>query len=55
VSKRPARFTEAEVARVLRAAKASGMTIEITPDAIRVVPLPLQSTAQVDKRPLPVP
>jgi len=55
MSKPSARFTQSEIARALRVARAEGMTIEITADAIRLVPLPAQSTAPVDKRPVPVP
>jgi hypothetical protein len=51
-----ARFTQTEIARALRVAKAEGMTIEITADAIRVVPMPLRDAkAFVDPKQVPVP
>jgi hypothetical protein len=44
----PSRFTQSEIARALRVAKAEGMTVEIRPDgSIRIVPVEL-STRQVD-------
>ena len=39
MSKPSARFTQAEIARALRVAKAEGMTIKITAEAILVVPI----------------
>ena len=42
MSKTPCRFTQAEVARVMRVAKAEGMTVEVRPDgSIRIVPIEL--------------
>ena len=55
MSKPSARFTQTEIARALRVAKAEGMTIKITAEAILVVPVPTSSTASVDKKPVPVP
>lgn len=36
----PSRFTQSEIARALRVAKAQGMTVEIRPDGtMRIVPV----------------
>lgn len=36
----PSRFTQSEIARALRVAKAEGMTVEIRPDGtLRIVPI----------------
>ena len=44
----PARFTQTELARAMRVARAEGMTVEIRPDgSIRIVPVDL-SMRQVD-------
>jgi hypothetical protein len=39
MSRRPARFTEAEIARAMKVADKRGMTIRIEQDGIRIVPL----------------
>lgn len=44
----PAKVTQADIARVMRVAKAEGMTVEVRPDgSIRIVPIEAQS-AQVE-------
>ena len=44
----PARFTQTELARAMRVARAEGMTVEVRPDgSIRIVPVDL-SKGQVD-------
>ena len=40
MSRPPARFTQAELARAMRVAKGEGMTVEVKPDgSIRIVPV----------------
>jgi hypothetical protein len=48
MSRRPASFTKADLARALAVAREAGMTVEVAPDGtLRIVPVSL-SKGQVD-------
>ena len=48
MSRPPSRFTQSELARAMRVAKAEGMTVEVRPDgSIRIVPVEI-TKGQVD-------
>jgi hypothetical protein len=48
MSRRPARFTEADATRAAKAARRAGMAVEILPDGIiRIVPVEQKGTEPV--------
>jgi hypothetical protein len=51
MSRKPAPFTQEDLARAMKVAQKHGMTVEIAPDGvIRLIPVPARSEVQTDEK-----